>query len=153
MTVRWKRTSIWPRVTRISTRWVASPGVRAPHVAEHQAWYAAVNALFGGLKRFVVSDRVLPRRVYLAGDGYGGPDRTRSAGVEARVPDDPTGPGDPSGAVAERAEQGFVKVLTEHDHDRILGVTIVGEQASETLAGFVVAMKYKVGLHKATQSS
>ena len=45
-------------------------------------------------------------------------------------------------------------MLTEHDHDRILGVTIVGEQASETLAGFVVAMKYKVGLHSwATQSS
>ncbi|MEO9335794.1 dihydrolipoamide dehydrogenase, partial [Pseudomonas guguanensis] len=52
------------------------------------------------------------------------------------------------GAVVEGAKQGFVKVLTQQGEDRILGVTIVSAQASETLAGFVVAMKYKLGLRK-----
>ena len=34
------------------------------HVASHQAWYAAVNALFGQFKRFAVDYRVIPRVTY-----------------------------------------------------------------------------------------
>lgn len=30
------------------------------HTAAHQAWYAAVNALFGNLRAFKVDDRVIP---------------------------------------------------------------------------------------------
>ncbi len=121
----------------------------APHVAEHQAWYAAVNALFGGLKRFVVSDRVLPRAVYTSPEmATVGLTEHEAGALKLEFQTTRVDLATLPGAVAERAEQGFVKVLTEHDHDRILGVTIVSEQASETLAGFVVAMKYKVGLHK-----
>ncbi len=121
----------------------------APHVAEHQAWYAAVNALFGGLKRFVVSDRVLPRAVYTSPEmATVGLTEHEARALKLEFQTTRLDLATLPGAVAERAEQGFVKVLTEHDHDRILGVTIVGEQASETLAGFVVAMKYKVGMHK-----
>ncbi|SDP81361.1 FAD-dependent oxidoreductase [Ectopseudomonas guguanensis] len=121
----------------------------APHVAEHQAWYAAVNALFGGLKRFVVSERVLPRAVFtspeIASVGLT-EQKARELKLEYEVTrlDMATLPG----AVVEGAKQGFVKVLTQQGEDRILGVTIVSAQASETLAGFVVAMKYKLGLRK-----
>jgi pyruvate/2-oxoglutarate dehydrogenase complex dihydrolipoamide dehydrogenase (E3) component len=121
----------------------------APHVAEHQAWYAAVNALFGGLKRFVVSERVLPRAVFtspeIASVGLTEQEaRELKLEYEMTRLDMATLPG----AVVEGAKQGFVKVLTQQGEDRILGVTIASAQASETLAGFVVAMKYKLGLRK-----
>ena len=43
---------------------------------------------------------------------------------------------------------GFVKVLTVPGKDRILGVTLVGEHASELLAEFVLAMSKGLGLNK-----
>ncbi|HCJ29690.1 MAG TPA: dihydrolipoamide dehydrogenase [Pseudomonas sp.] len=121
----------------------------APHVAEHQAWYAAVNALFGEFKRFAVSERVIPRAVFTDPEvaSVGLTDvEAKALGVEFEVTRLDLGA--LAGAIAEGADQGFVKVLTEQGNDRILGVTIVGEQASETLAGFVVAMKHKLGLNK-----
>jgi hypothetical protein len=39
-------------------------------------------------------------------------------------------------------------VLTEPGKDRILGVTIVGAQAGELLAEYVLAMKHGIGLKK-----
>lgn len=121
----------------------------APHVAEHQAWYAAVNALFGGFWRFAVSERVIPHAVFTSPEvaSVGLTEaRARDLGMEFDVTR--LGLGTMAGAVAEGDDKGFVKVLTEQGKDRILGVTIVGEQASETLAGFVLAMKHKLGLNK-----
>jgi len=34
------------------------------HTAAHQAWYAAVNALFGGIKSFRADYRVIPWATY-----------------------------------------------------------------------------------------
>lgn len=51
-------------------------------------------------------------------------------------------------AIVESAETGFVKVLTVPGKDRILGVTIVAEQAGELLAEFVLAMQWNLGLGK-----
>lgn len=121
----------------------------ASYVAEHQAWYAAVNALFGGLKRFEVSDRVLPRAVFTSPElATVGLTEHEAQALELEFETIRLDMTALPGAVVEGAEQGFVKVLTEKGEDRILGVTIVGPHASETLAGFVVAMKYKLGLHK-----
>ena len=50
--------------------------------------------------------------------------------------------------IADEAAHGFVKVLTVPGKDRILGVTIVGEHASDLLAEFVLAMKHGLGLNK-----
>lgn len=125
----------------------------APHVAEHQAWYAAVNALFGGFRRFTVSERVIPHAVFTAPEiaSVGLTEaEARALGVEFDVIR--LNLSSLAGAVAEGAGEGFVKVLTEQGEDRILGVTIVGEQASETLAGFVVAMKHKLGLNKLAET-
>ena len=51
-------------------------------------------------------------------------------------------------AITDEAAHGFVKVLTVPGKDRILGVTIVSERASDLLAEFVLAMKHGLGLNK-----
>ena len=51
-------------------------------------------------------------------------------------------------AIADSQTQGFVKVLTVPGKDTILGVTIVGSQAGELLAEYVLAMKHGLGLNK-----
>ncbi len=51
-------------------------------------------------------------------------------------------------AILESADHGFIKILTEKNKDRILGVTIVAEHAGDLLHEFVLAMKYGIGLKK-----
>jgi pyruvate/2-oxoglutarate dehydrogenase complex dihydrolipoamide dehydrogenase (E3) component len=51
-------------------------------------------------------------------------------------------------AVVEREETGFVKVLVAKGTDRILGATLVCENAGDLLHEFVLAMKYGIGLGK-----
>jgi hypothetical protein len=51
-------------------------------------------------------------------------------------------------AITESAAKGFIEVITPPGKDRILGVTIVGDQAGELLAEFVLAMKHGLGLNK-----
>ena len=51
-------------------------------------------------------------------------------------------------AIAESETKGFVKLLTAPNSDRILGVTIVGGNAGELLAEYVLAMKHGMGVNK-----
>jgi pyruvate/2-oxoglutarate dehydrogenase complex dihydrolipoamide dehydrogenase (E3) component len=51
-------------------------------------------------------------------------------------------------AIADAADAGFVKVLTEPGKDRILGATVVGSHASELITEFILAMKHGVGLNR-----
>ena len=55
-------------------------------------------------------------------------------------------------AVVEREEEGFVKVLTARDADRILGVTIVGERAGDLVHELVLAMKNGLGLRRVAET-
>jgi len=119
------------------------------HVAAHQAWYASVNALFGVFRRFKADYRVIPRVTFLdpeiAAVGLNEQD-ARAQGVDFEVTR--YGIDDLDRAIADSAADGFVKVLTAPGTDRILGVTIVGAQAGEMLAEYVLAMKHKLGLNK-----
>ncbi len=45
-------------------------------------------------------------------------------------------------------QDGFIKVLTVPNSDKILGVTIVGHHAGDIIAEYVTAMKYGLGLNK-----
>jgi len=119
------------------------------HVAAHQAWYAAVNALFAPFKRFQADYRVIPwatftepevARVGLNEDEA----RARKIPHEVTVYDI----ADLDRAIADSAAHGFVKVLTPPGRDRILGVTIVGAHAAELIAEYVLAMKHGIGLNK-----
>jgi len=118
------------------------------HTASHQAWYAAVNALFGSpVKRFTADYRVIPRCTYthpeIASVGLNETEAERQD-IEFEVTRYALSELDR--AVTEGETEGFVKVLTASGRSRILGVTIVGEHAGETLAEFALAMKQRAGL-------
>ena len=119
------------------------------HVAAHQAWYAAVNALFGHLRRFRADYSVIPAVTFMDPEIA----RVGLNETEAEAQDIPYeisryGIDDLDRAIADSVDHGFVKVLTVPGKDRILGVTIVGEQAGELLAEYVLAMRHGLGLNK-----
>jgi pyruvate/2-oxoglutarate dehydrogenase complex dihydrolipoamide dehydrogenase (E3) component len=119
------------------------------HTAAHQAWYAAVNALFGRFKRFKVDYSVIPWATFtdpeVARVGL-----SEAQALEQGVPCEITryGIDDLDRAIADGTAHGFIKVLTVPGKDRILGVTIVGEHAGDLLAEYVLAMKHGLGLNK-----
>ncbi|WOA32246.1 FAD-dependent oxidoreductase [Alloalcanivorax xenomutans] len=119
------------------------------HTAAHQAWYAAMNALFGRLKSFKVDYRVIPWATFTSPEvarvGLN-EDDARQQGIPYEVTK--YGIDDLDRAIADGVDQGFVKVLTEPGKDRILGVTIVGESAAELISEYVLAMKHGLGLNK-----
>jgi len=119
------------------------------HTAAHQAWYAAVNALFGAFKRFKTDYSVIPWATFtdpeVARVGLNEQEaQAQGIAYETSV----YGLDDLDRAIADGTAQGFVKVLTVPNKDKILGVTIVGEQAGDLIAEFVLAMKYNLGLNK-----
>jgi pyruvate/2-oxoglutarate dehydrogenase complex dihydrolipoamide dehydrogenase (E3) component len=119
------------------------------HTAAHQAWYAAVNALFGRFRRFRADYSVIPWATFTDPEVA----RVGLSETEAReqgVPFEVTRYGieDLDRAITDSVAHGFVKVLTVPGKDRILGVTIVGEHAGDLLAEYVLAMKHGLGLNK-----
>lgn len=119
------------------------------HTAAHQGWYASVNALFGNLKRFKVDYSVIPWATFTSPEvarvGVS-EDEAKKRGIACEVTRYDLK--DLDRAIADEAGHGFVKVLSVPGKDRILGVTIVGEHASDLLAEFVLAMKHGLGLNK-----
>lgn len=119
------------------------------HTAAHQAWFAAVNALFGVVKRFKADYRVIPWATFLdpevARVGLN-EQEARAQGIAHEVTR--YGIDDLDRAIADGVAYGFVKVLTVPGKDKILGVTIVGEHAGDLLAEYVLAMKHGLGLNK-----
>ena len=119
------------------------------HTASHQAWYAAVNALFGSFRRFKADYRVIPWSTFtdpeVARVGL-----SESEAKERNVPHAVTvyGIDELDRAIADGEAHGFVKVLTKPGTDRILGATIVGEHAGDLLAEYVLAMKHGIGMNK-----
>jgi pyruvate/2-oxoglutarate dehydrogenase complex dihydrolipoamide dehydrogenase (E3) component/uncharacterized membrane protein YdjX (TVP38/TMEM64 family) len=127
---------------------VAGP-FQLTHVAAHQAWYAAVNALFGRFKRFKVDYSVIPWTTFtdpeVARVGLSEAE-AHERGVAVEVTRYPLA--DLDRAIADDATQGFVKVLTVPGKDTIRGVTIFGDHAGDLLAEYVLAMKHGLGLNK-----
>ena len=119
------------------------------HTAAHQAWYAAVNALFDPFKKFSADYRVIPWATFVEPEvARVGLNELEAA--ERKIPYEVTryGMDDLDRAIADSEAHGFVKVLTVPGKDTILGVTIVGEHAGDLLAEYVLAMKHKLGLNK-----
>ncbi len=119
------------------------------HVAAHQAWYAAVNALFGPFWTFKVDYRVIPWATFtdpeVARVGLSETEATAQG-----IPFEVTryGLDDLDRAIADGHDEGYVKVLTVPGKDTILGATIVGAHAGDLLAEFVLAMRHGLGLRK-----
>ncbi|MBK5106089.1 MAG: FAD-dependent oxidoreductase, partial [Burkholderiales bacterium] len=119
------------------------------HTAAHQAWYAAVNALFDPFKKFRADYSVIPWATFVdpeaARVGLNETEaKERAIAYEVTV----YGIDDLDRAIADGEAHGFVKVLTVPGKDRILGVTIVGEHAGDLIAEYVLAMRYGIGLNK-----
>ncbi|AMO69191.1 pyruvate/2-oxoglutarate dehydrogenase complex dihydrolipoamide dehydrogenase (E3) component [gamma proteobacterium BDW918] len=119
------------------------------HVAAHQAWYAAVNGLFGGFKKFKADYSVIPWVTYVD------PEVARVGLSEAEATEQGIayevsryGIDDLDRAICDSHAVGFIKVLTVPGKDTILGVCIMGAQAGELLAEYVLAMKHGLGLKK-----
>jgi hypothetical protein len=127
---------------------VAGP-YQLTHMAAHQAWYAAVNALFGRFKRFKANYSAVPWAIFtdpeVARVGLSETE-ARAQGVAYELTRYDIS--DLDRAIADGAAHGFVKVLTVPGKDKILGVTIVGEHAGELLAEYVLAMTHGLGLNK-----
>lgn len=119
------------------------------HTASHQAWFAAVNALFGDFKRFKADYRVIPWATFtdpeVARVGLSEAEAT-AQGIAYELTR--YGIDDLDRAIADGTAEGFVKVLTVPGKDKILGVTIVGAHAGDLIAEFVLAMKHGLGLNK-----
>ena len=119
------------------------------HTAAHQAWYAAVNALFDPFKKFKADYTVIPWATFtepeVARVGLNELEaKEKGIAYEASV----YGIDDLDRAIADGEAHGFVKVLTAPGSDRILGVTIAGEHAGDLIAEYVLAMKQGIGLNK-----
>ncbi len=119
------------------------------HTAAHQAWYAAVNALFDPFKKFRADYAVIPWATFVDPEAA----RVGLNEIEAKeraIPYEATlyGIDDLDRAIADGEAHGFVKVLTVPGKDRILGVTIVGEHAGDLIAEYVLAMRQGIGLNK-----
>jgi pyruvate/2-oxoglutarate dehydrogenase complex dihydrolipoamide dehydrogenase (E3) component/uncharacterized membrane protein YdjX (TVP38/TMEM64 family) len=138
--------TLYPNIYAVGD--VAGP-YQFTHTAAHQAWYAAVNALFGQFKRFRADYRVIPWTTFTD------PEVARVGLSEQEAIDQGVAYevtrydlDDLDRAITESERTGFVKVLTAPGKDRILGVCIAGSHAGELLAEFVLAMKHGLGLNK-----
>jgi pyruvate/2-oxoglutarate dehydrogenase complex dihydrolipoamide dehydrogenase (E3) component len=119
------------------------------HTASHQAWYAAVNALFGDFRKFRANYRVIPWATFtdpeVARVGLN-EQEAKERGIPYEI--SRYGLDDLDRASTDGEAHGFIKVLTVPGKDRILGVTLVGEHAGDLIAEFILAMKHGLGLNK-----
>lgn len=119
------------------------------HAASHQAWFTSVNSLFSPFKKFKINYDHLPYSTFTSPEisriGLNETDaKAKSIPFEVtKYPID-----DLDRAIADSSDYGFVKVLTVPGKDKILGVTIVADHASDLLPEFVLAMKHGLGLNK-----
>ena len=119
------------------------------HVAAHQAWFAAVNALFSPFWTFKVDYSVIPWATFtdpeVARVGLSEAE-AKAQNIEYEI--SRYGLDDLDRAIADSHDLGYVKVLTVPGKDIILGATIVGAHAGDLLAEYVLAMRHGLGLKK-----
>lgn len=127
---------------------VAAP-FRFSHGAMSEASYAAFNALFR-LKRYKVNYSLMPWSALtdpeIARIGINEQEAaTRAITHEtAQYSYDES----PDRLTATHEGEGLIKALTVPGKDKILGVTIVGPNASQLIAEFALAMAHGIGLSK-----
>ncbi len=119
------------------------------HTAAHEAWYATVNALFGQFRKFKADYSVIPWTTFIdpeiARVGLN-EEEAKAKGIPYEVTRYNLDNLDR--AITDGMTTGFIKVLTKPGKDRILGVTIVGQNGGDLIAEFVLAMKHGLGLNK-----
>ncbi|HEV7878099.1 FAD-dependent oxidoreductase [Bradyrhizobium sp.] len=137
--------------TRLPTIYAAGDVIgrlQFTHAASHYAWFAAMNALFGNFKNWNLHTKAFPVVIYtdpeIARVGLSEAE-ARATGTAYEVTRYDLAELDR--AIVDEANEGFIKVLTEVNKDRILGATIVGARAGDMLGEFTLAMHHGLGLN------
>lgn len=119
------------------------------HAASHEAWHAAVNALFGSFKKFKVNYDYLPWTIYTDPEVARVGLNQRQA-KERGIPVEVTRYDfkNLDRAITEAKDTGFLEILTAPGRDKILGATVVGSHGGEIISQVTVAMKNNLGLNK-----
>lgn len=118
------------------------------HTAAQQAWFSSMNSLLRPFYQFRNDESLIPWCIYtdpeIARVGL-----NEISAQQKNIPYVTTfyNIDHLDRALAEESAYGFVKILTKAKSDQILGVTLVGPSAGESLAEFVLAMKYNLGLN------
>ena len=119
------------------------------HMASHQAWIAAANALARPFWRFALDESVVPWATYtdpeVARVGLS-EERARSTGRDSVVTRYELD--DVDRAQTDGRTEGFVKLVTARGSDRLLGALVVGPDAGEIISEYVTAMTHGLGLKK-----
>ena len=119
------------------------------HTASHQAWYAAVNALFGSVRRLRADYSVIPWATFTDPEvARVGLNETEAAERNIACESTVYRLEELDRAIADEQAHGMVKVLTVPGKDRVLGATIVGEHAGDLIVEFIAAMKHGIGLNQ-----
>jgi len=119
------------------------------HMASFQAWFAAVNSLFGTFKKFRIHYNVVPWATFIDPEvARVGLNELEAEEKGIKVEVTRYGIDDLDRAIADSEAMGYVKVLTVPGKDKILGATIVGCHASELINEFILAMTHGLGLKK-----
>ena len=123
------------------------------HTASHQAWYAAVNALFGTFWKFRADYSIIPWATFtdpeVARVGLNELDA-----IQQTIPYEITtyGMNELDRAITDEEASGLVKVLTVPGKDRILGATIVGDHAGDLITEYITAMYNGYGMKRILQT-
>lgn len=118
------------------------------HMASHQAFYCAFNALFRPIK-FAVDYSTVPKVTYsdpeIAQVGLTEKEAQKNGEKYDVFKYDIR---DLDRAIVESEAHGIVKILTKSGTDKIIGAAITAHNAGESLAEITLAMKNKLGLNK-----
>jgi dihydrolipoamide dehydrogenase len=118
------------------------------HASAHQAWFCAVNSLFGMFKRFKVDYSHMSWCVYtdpeVASVGMN-ESSLKKKNIDYEVYHYSL---DELDRAIVDSSKGFVRVYTHKNSDKILGAIVVGNAAGEMIIEFVHMIKNKQGLSK-----
>jgi pyruvate/2-oxoglutarate dehydrogenase complex dihydrolipoamide dehydrogenase (E3) component/membrane protein DedA with SNARE-associated domain len=119
------------------------------HTASHQAWYAAVNALFGRFRKFRADYSVIPWATFTDPEvAHVGLNETEARERNIAYEVSTFSFAELDRAIADEEAHGVVKVLTVPGKDRILGATVAGPHAGDLIIEFILAMRHRLGLQK-----
>jgi pyruvate/2-oxoglutarate dehydrogenase complex dihydrolipoamide dehydrogenase (E3) component/uncharacterized membrane protein YdjX (TVP38/TMEM64 family) len=142
--------------TRLPTIYAAGDVIgqlQFTHAAGNYGWFASMNALFDGLKSWKAHSKAFPLVIYtdpeIARVGLN-ENEARERNFEFNITRYDLAELDR--AIADGANEGFIKILTPPGKDRILGVTIVAARAGDMLSEFTLAMRHGLGLNKILQT-
>ena len=119
------------------------------HMASYQAFFSSINAMLSGLWKIQANYKAVPWATYTRPEvARVGLSETEAKMQKISYEITRYELSNLDRARTEAETQGFIKILTVPKKDKILGVTIVGYQASELIGEFVFAMTHNMGLRK-----